>query len=271
MSDPIDTPNSTPETIQIQSGPYQLRGIFHQSSQRPDSVVLYVHGFASTWDGQKATMLRMHCQKRGWSFAAVAFRGHGDSDGTLADLTGRGLQEDLDAIAEFLLKRGVKKLYLVGSSMGGWAGGWFAVRHSEWVVALAGIAPAFSFPRFRLERLSSEEHHHWRTARRVPAHNIARGTDEFLDYALIEEMPEFQPALLASRWTIPLLVFHGMVDDVIPYIHSIAFAEQIAPGHEVEVRLLRQGDHRLQPFCLLMTLAILDFFERQESFRSANY
>ncbi len=146
----------------IRVGGPTLRGCLAFTETIGPSAVLFVHGFGSQWNGEKLKALEVECRGQGWTLAAFNLRGHGDSDGTLADLLGTALQEDLDAIGEYLAGRGVTRLFLVGSSMGGWASAWFAVRHPEAVAACAVIAPAFAFPRFRWERLTEDERQTWR-------------------------------------------------------------------------------------------------------------
>ncbi len=74
-------------------------------------------------------------------------------------------------------------------------------------------------------------------------------------------MPRFHPGILASRWSAPLLVFHGMLDDVVPYTASLAFVEQLT-GSEAEVVLYRNGDHRLHRYRTEMSRDTRMFFQR---------
>ena len=248
----------------VVGGRLRLRGCLNFTGTVGPAAVLFVHGFGSQCDGEKFKALEVSCSALGWTLAAFNLRGHGDSDGTLGDLSGDGVQEDLDAIWDYLAGRGVHRLFLVGSSMGGWAAGWFAVRHPEIVTACAAIAPAFAFPHVRWERLTEEERQNWRRQRLVSIRNEARGTDEQLDFALIEEMPRFHPGLLASRWSARLLVFHGMLDDVVPYTASLAFVEQLTEV-EASVVLYRLGDHRLHWYRHEMARGICQFFNRFRS------
>lgn len=238
-----------------------LRGQLSYPGQPGQAAVLFVHGYTSRRDGTKAQAVEVMCEARGWTFAAFDFRGHGDSDGTLADLSGPALQEDLEAIRASLAERGVQYLFLIGSSMGGWASAWYTANHPGVVLACAVMAPAFAFPHYHWERLSQEEQLDWRTRRRVLVRNEARGCNEFLDFALIEQMDEFPVETLIERWAAPLLIFHGMQDDVIPYSGSIYFMEQ-ARHKDLVLCLLKNGDHRLQDFREEMARDIGHFFAR---------
>jgi pimeloyl-ACP methyl ester carboxylesterase len=208
-------------------------------------AVLFVHGFGSTRQGEKAQALEAACARRGWTFAAFDFRGHGASSGTLLELRGSGLLADLDAVQAHLAQRGIRRLGLVGSSMGGWATAWYTLRHPEVVAACVLIAPALDFVRGRWLQLSDAERQEWRRTGRRRVQN--EWLDLELGYGLVEELDLFPPELLRAEFARPLLLLHGLRDTVIPYTHSITFAERAAFA-DVEVRLFKDGDHRLQAF-----------------------
>ena len=56
---------------------------------------MFVHGLGSHRRGEKAVHFAERFNAQGWSFAAVDLRGHGDSDGTMHDLTMSGMLADL--------------------------------------------------------------------------------------------------------------------------------------------------------------------------------
>jgi pimeloyl-ACP methyl ester carboxylesterase len=81
------------------------------------AAVVFVHGFGSARKGEKASALEAACALRDWTFATFDLRGHGDSTGTLLDLRGTTMLEDLARIDAALAIRGVDRLFLVGSSI----------------------------------------------------------------------------------------------------------------------------------------------------------
>jgi pimeloyl-ACP methyl ester carboxylesterase len=205
-------------------------------------AVLYVHGFGSTRAGEKAAAFETACARRDWTFASFDFRGHGESTGTLLELRGTGLLADLAAVRDYLVERGVHRYYLVGSSMGGWAAAWFALRHADRVPACALLAPAFDFVRSRWAGLTEDERAHWRQTGRHRFQN--QWVDAEVGYGLVEEIDLFPVETLASGLTVPLLIFQGMRDDVVPFTDSLRLLEQSGPG-KAELRLYKDGDHRL--------------------------
>lgn len=205
-------------------------------------AVVWVHGFGSHRGGEKAAAVREECENLGWAFAAFDFRGHGASPGAMHDLRASRLLEDLDAVRTFLAGQGRTQLGLVGSSMGGFASAWFALRHPEDVVGCALLAPAFGFLHRRWDRLSPEERQSWKATDRLRVKSD--WVEAELGYGLVEERDRFHPDELAAKWNTPALLFHGMADDVVPPKDSLDFIRKTAyPG--VELRLFKDGDHRL--------------------------
>src|SRR5437588_626484 len=188
--------------------------ISYTESPREEAVV-YVHGFGSTRTGEKPLALEHACAGRGWTFASFDFRGHGGSSGTLLDLRGTGLLEDLEAVHASLATWGVRRLYPVGSSMGGWAAAWFTLRFPDIIPACVLIAPALDFLRNRWLSLTETEQQLWKQTGRLRVRN--QWLDTEIGYGLVEEIDQFPLTRLAAQWATPLLLFHGMQDDIIPY------------------------------------------------------
>lgn len=218
-------------------------------------VVIFAHGLGSVRGGEKAVALEAECARRGWAFAACDFRGHGASSGTMLELRGSRLLEDLDAITRTVTERIAGPLCLFGSSMGGWAAAWFAARHPERVAACAFVAPAFRF--LEWNRLSQTERDEWQ---RTGRHRVC---NEFIDLelgsGLIAEASDFQFETLAERFRSPLIIFHGMRDDLVPDTQSLEFAARCA-STDVEVVITKQGDHRLNHDKEKIARAACDFF-----------
>jgi uncharacterized protein len=235
MSQPVD--------IRLPSGDC-LRADW-QSGDLGRPAVVYVHGFGSHRGGEKAVALAAECGRRGLAFAGFDFRGHGQTGGPMRDLTATRLLEDLSAVRAFLAARGHPRLGLFGSSMGAFAAAWFAVRNPETVSGCVLIAPAFRFLHRRWDELTDPERADWART------GVRRVRNEWIDvevgYGLVAERAAFDPGELARRWQTPLLIFHGLADDVVPAADSLAFVHATTYP-DVELRLLKAGDHRLTAF-----------------------
>ncbi|HKB03188.1 MAG TPA: alpha/beta fold hydrolase [Gemmataceae bacterium] len=224
-----------------------------------DLAIVYVHGFGSHRGGEKAVSLAAECTRRGWTFAAFDFRGHGETGGEMRALTASRLLEDLSAVRAFLSERGYPRLGLVGSSMGAFAAAWFAARYPEAVAGCVLIAPAFRFLDRRWDELTPAERDEWART------GVRRLRNEWVDveigYGLVAERAAYDPTELARRWRTPLLIFHGMADDVVPAADSLAFVEATSYP-DVELRLIKAGDHRLTTFKDEIAVEVCRFLTR---------
>jgi pimeloyl-ACP methyl ester carboxylesterase len=234
-----------------------LHGRISSPADLDTRAVLYVHGFSSTHYGEKSQALEAACLRRGWTFAAFDFRGHGLSSGSLLQLHAAGLVDDLARAQGYLNERGVQCLFLVGSSMGGFAAAWFARPHPETVPALATIAGAFDFPGRGWRQLSAEQQQEWQQTGKLRFRN--EWTDVEVGYGMVEDRHEFTPQKLADGWTTPALLLHGMADTTVLYTESLDLALAITDA-PIEVRLYRQGGHRLTEFKHEIAEAVCHFF-----------
>ncbi len=239
-----------------------MAGEYQPGPADPAFAVVWVHGFGSHRGGEKAAAVRGACARRGWAFAAFDFRGHGASSGAMHDLRASGLLEDLAAVGDFLASRGHTRLGLIGSSMGAFAAAWFARQNPGAVVGCVLLAPAFAFLERRWERLTEAEREEWRRTDRLRVKN--EWVDAEVGYGLATEREAFRPADLAAGWETPLLIVHGLADDVVPAADSLDFVRRAAyPG--IELRLLKDGDHRLTAYKDEIAAEACRFFARRLS------
>ena len=221
-----------------------IRGDLHFTNQPDNRAIVFVHGFGSRRDGEKSVALAQACERSNFTFCCFDFRGHGESGGTMRELRPSRLIEDLSAVRDYLVARGINHLGLVGSSMGGFAAAWFAHQCDE-VKACVLIAPAFRFLERRWESLSEFERRYWKDAGWVRYKN--EWIDVEVGYGLVEERLLFPWEPLAERWSKPALIFHGTADDTVPMSDSLDFLHKSQSG-SIELRLFKNGDHRLIDF-----------------------
>jgi pimeloyl-ACP methyl ester carboxylesterase len=203
--------------------------------------VVFLGGFHSDMTGSKAEYLAAWCAARGRAFLRFDYSGHGASGGRFEEGTiGRWARD-----AEEVLKRLTEgPQILTGSSMGGWIALLLALRHPARVAGLIGIAPAPDFTeelmwqRFPAEvRKAITRDGQWlRPSQYGCAYPITR--------ALIEEgrnhLLLHAPIAIAA----PVRLLHGQLDPDVPWQHSLRIAERLT-GRDVEVTLVKDGDHRL--------------------------
>lgn len=216
-----------------------LRGVFSDPGAK-GPVGIFLHGFRSTWSGRKGQAVWAHAHTQGYSWLSFDLRGHGSSDGDLADLRISVLRQDLEAILAWLHPRPV---LLVGSSLGGWLAALVARRCPVQVGGLVLIAPAFNFLQQIFATLPEAELAHW--ARTGSRHFADPYSDQsyLLGYDLLAdaEREALHPPLALSC---PVAIVHGTEDEVVPARQSEDFMAGLSAPRK-DLIWIPDGDHRL--------------------------
>jgi hypothetical protein len=90
--------------------------------------------------------------------------------------------------------------------------------------------------------MSPEERETWRREGVLRIKN--QYIDAELSYGLVDEIPLFPLEDLLEHYRTPMLIIHGMNDDLVPYERSLSFVAGLRYPH-AEVHLYKDGDHRL--------------------------
>lgn len=124
---------------------------------------------------------------------------------------GRAMQDDLDDGMDHLVKQGVvdpKRVCLVGSSYGGYAAAWGAIRNPERYRCAASFAGVMNWQRqvSYANRFESDP-----KERRKWSRQVRGGSDGSFNVDLVS------PAKQVGRLTRPLLLVHGTKDSRVPF------------------------------------------------------
>ena len=212
------------------------------AERRSQFAFLYLHGFGSTQSGEKADFFRARAVADGIPFCSFDFQGHGESGGTMRELTFSRNLEDLAAVHDFLAGQGLGSVVLIGSSMGGATALWHAARRPSQVLASLLIAPAVGMGR-ELERWAGEEGlARWRRDGSIRYANALVDAD--LGWGLIADLRRFDLEVLSTAYRTPTLVLQGMLDETVDYREVTRFVAR-SPGGLFRLRLFEDGDHRL--------------------------
>jgi pimeloyl-ACP methyl ester carboxylesterase len=209
---------------------------------RPRFAFLYLHGFGSAQSGEKADFFRERALADGIPFCSFDFQGHGESGGTMRELTFSRNLEDLSAVHDFLTDQGLGSVVLIGSSMGGATALWHAARRPAEVLASLLIAPAVGMGR-GLERWAGAEGlDRWRREGWIRYSNAL--VESELGWGLIADLRRYDLEVLQSAYRTPTLVLQGKLDDTVDYKDVARFVAR-APGGNFRLHLFDDGDHRL--------------------------
>ena len=190
---------------------------------------LYLHGFASSPQSYKAQYMQR-------KFAELGLTLH-VPDLNLDDFTTVTLSEQLAYLDRTYLHNQEPSL-VIGSSLGGFLAVQLAARN-PFVQKLVLFAPAFGFSQRIAQNLGTENISKWQES----------GIREFYHYGLKRNVNlQFQFFVDAQQYSeenltrsLPILIFHGIHDQVVPAALSEEFAKQRS---QVILKLL-DDDHAL--------------------------
>jgi pimeloyl-ACP methyl ester carboxylesterase len=204
-------------------------------------TVVFLPGYGSDMNGDKATALAVFCEHRGQAMLRFDYSGHGASGGRFEDGTiGIWSADALTAIDR--LTQG--PLVLIGSSMGGWIALLGALARRERVAGLIGIAAAADFtetlmwPALSFEQRAAllEDGIIYRPSRYGDPTPITR--------ALIEDGRNHLVLTGSIPLHCPVRLLHGRADPDVPSGMALRIADELVSG-DVQVILVKDGDHRL--------------------------
>ena len=220
-------------------------------------TVVFLRGYGSDMNGDKATALAAFCAARGQAMLRFDYSGHGASGGRFEDGTiGIWAADALAAIDR--LTEG--PIVLVGSSMGGWIALLTALARPERVAGLVGIAAAPDFTETLMWQAMNFEQRRTLMEDGVIYRPSQYGDPMPITRALIEDGRNH--LLLGGSIPLhcPVRLLHGQGDPDVPWEMALRIADALEGG-DVQVILVKDGDHRLsrpQDLALLRrTLAAL--------------
>lgn len=218
--------------------------------------VVFLGGFMSDMTGSKAQALEEHCRARGLGFVRFDYLGHGQSSGDFAEGTIGRWAEDAVAVLDELTEG---PQILVGSSMGGWIMLLTALARPERIAGLIGIAAAPDFTEDLMWAGFTEEQRQQVLNKGRFEQPSEYGDDPYIiTKALIEDGREHLLLRAPLPIRCPVRLLQGMRDDDVPWKTALRITE-VLESEDVEVTLVKKGDHRLsEPEDLERLMRVLD-------------
>jgi len=203
--------------------------------------VVFLGGFMSDMEGSKALALQSWCHDTGRPFIRFDYMGHGQSSGAFDEGTISLWLQDAAAVIEHLTEG---PQILVGSSMGGWISLLLGRHLPHRVAALVGIAAAPDFTLRHWEELSPKDQQTVQDEGRLEVYS-EYGPDPYVfTRDLFEDGKDNQILNQAYPHGFPMRLIQGTADPDVPWQTALCIAEA-STGHDVEVVLVPDGDHRL--------------------------
>ena len=206
-----------------------------------DPTVVFLPGFMSDMNGDKALAVEAFCQARGTACLRLDYAGHGASSGRFEDGTiGRWTQDALFLIDA--LTSG--PILLIGSSMGGWIALNIALARPGRVMALIGIAAAPDFTETLMwDAMAPPERDTLLRdgLLRIPSQY---GGEQIVTRALIEDGRSHVLLHAPIAIACPVRLLHGLQDPDVPWETALTLANRLQTA-DVQTVLIKDGEHRL--------------------------
>jgi len=197
-------------------------------------TLLFLPGYGSDMDGNKAVALDAFAERMGIAMVRFDYSGTGRSEGAFDDGT---LDRWLDEAIGVMDQLTDGPVVPIGSSMGGWIALHLALRRPERVQALVGIAAA---PDFTEWGFSAEA----RATLRVQG-EARTSDDDFRPTRAFWESGQ-QIRLLEAPIAIdcPVRLIHGDQDRDVPTTVALRLLARLR-SDDVQLKLIKGGGHRL--------------------------
>lgn len=207
-----------------------------------EPCVVFIHGYGSTMQGDKALFFERFCRSKKLSFLRFDLSGCGDSQGLFSTATIERWLKDCEDIVD---KITTGPIILIGSSMGGWLMSLLALARPQRVIACLGLASAPDMTAHKLEKGFSEAQHLVLKAEGViDLHSHSAEQPLPLYKKLLDSGAKYSLLEGSITLNIPLYLIHARDDKDVPWQRSQALQE-IWHGSKCELTLLTSGGHRL--------------------------
>ena len=205
--------------------------------------ILFCGGFNSDMQGQKALALEAHCRSHQRQFTRFDYFGHGESSGAFEDGTIGRWAQDTIAVLEQVTQG---QQLIIGSSMGGWMMLLANLASPQRVAALVGVAAAPDFTADMASNALSVDQLTELTEQGFT--DIPNCYDDQepcrISRTLIDEGCAHLLLDKDIRIDAPVRLIHGQQDQDVPWQRALQLMQSLS-STDVEVQLIKSGDHRL--------------------------
>lgn len=145
----------TEEKIYIKNGPLIIEGLLGKASGEKGVVICHPHSLmGGSMYNNVVEALQKAFSAENFSTLRFNFRGVGGSAGVYDE--GRGEQEDIFAVCEYLTKLGLTKLFLAGYSFGAWVGSKVLEENKDLFAASICVSPPIDYFNFNWDNLNNK-------------------------------------------------------------------------------------------------------------------
>jgi len=198
--------------------------------------VIFSHGLYSSKDGYKIRKMAEGIVKGGYTLMTFDFTFAGESPGNITDISVLEEVNDLIAAIKLFKERGISRLHLMGSSMGGAVSLLAALKADEKPESLILIATPLDLlgiiPDMTPEKVDRLELHGYTYVQGIKLKN-----------SFFREIKNIDMLDAVRKITSPVILFHGGMDEVVKFSNHELFMMNIKT--EACPFVIPDGDHNL--------------------------
>lgn len=192
-----------------------LRGYMDMPENFNGELVIFYHGFTGNKTEHAKHFLNFSriISKYGYASLRMDFSGNGESDGDFPDFTMDTMMQEAEEMIESSFKiPGVKKLSLLGFSMGGGVACYMSGKYGNKISKLILWSPAHNINDIIKRRFES--------APKLENGNAKHGTFE-ISVDMYESLYKYNPLENVSKFTNPVMIIQGKKDLSVEYMNSV--------------------------------------------------
>lgn len=214
---------------------------YHRTPGKSPGII-FLTGYMSDMTGTKAIRLEHFCHARGLAYLRFDYFGHGASSGAFTDGTIGRWTADAIFVLDTLTEG---PQILVGSSLGGWIMLLTALRRTDRIAAILGIASAPDFTEDLItQTLTDAQREILERDGVVPVYSPYDPEPTPVTKLIIEEGRDHLLLRNEIPLDCPVRLIHGMRDPDVPWQTSLRIAEKLR-SKDVEIALVKEGEHRM--------------------------
>jgi len=239
----------------------KLCGIIEEPNLDEEEIVIIVHGYSSSKEGNSAKGVATKLTKRNINSFRIDLDGCGESEGDFAEQTITSAVDDIISAINLVKERGYKKIDLFGSSGGGLAVMAVALKYPE-INRIALKAPCSDYPSQRLEKYGQDYIGEWR--KKGFTYKIkSDGRRLRVNYSFYEDSKNYVMYDKVKDIKCPVLIIHGDADKTVNLEQS---KKAVNNFPDAKLIVLRGADHHLaiDGDCSLSNKIFADWFEGKE-------
>lgn len=211
-----------------------LSGRLNYSDPNSSEGVIFCHGLFSSKDAYKINSIASSISDAG--FILLTFNFSYIETNKIDSISISSSVEDLSSAVEFLTKRGITKIHLIGSSMGGVTASIYS-SHANTIQSLISIATPIDLRSLIIDntKINNPEN--------LPIDGISKIDGITIKNTFIHEAISLKPIKVIENIKSPTLLIHGEDDNVVNLQNIQLFEDNLTVPFKTEI--IARGDHNL--------------------------